>query len=65
MKSAEYIAWLERRELTHEAAGEALGVHKSTSSRWADGSVNIPRMAELAIEALEARWGNGRKRARA
>ena len=56
MKPAEYAAWLKRHELTHEAAGEALGVHKSTSSRWADGSVVIPMTVELAIEALEARW---------
>jgi hypothetical protein len=62
MKPAEYTAWLQRHELTHETAGEALGVHKSTSSRWADGSIKIPRMAELAIEALEARWKTGRKR---
>ena len=36
MKSADYRAWLER-ELTHEAAGRALGVHKSTSKRYGGG----------------------------
>ena len=56
MKSTEYTVWLERRELTHEAAGKALGVHKSTSSRYGDGSVENPLTVELAIEALEARW---------
>ncbi len=54
------LARLKRYDLTHEAAGEALGVHKSTSSRYADGSV-IPLMVELAIEAWQARWKRGRK----
>ena len=37
MKAADYRGWLERRELTHEAAGRALGVHKSTSKRYGAG----------------------------
>jgi hypothetical protein len=56
MTSKEYKAWLERYELTHEAAGKALGFHKSTSKRYGDGSLEIPLSIELAIEALEARW---------
>jgi hypothetical protein len=56
MKAAEYRVWLVRHELTHEAAGRALGFHKSTSKRYADGSVPVPLVVELAIEALEARW---------
>jgi Protein of unknown function (DUF1778) len=56
MKAAEYRAWLARHELTHEAAGKALGLHKSTSKRYGDGSIAIPLSIELAIEALEARW---------
>ena len=59
MKSADYRAWLERRELTHEAAGRAVGVRKSTSKRYGDGSIKIPLSIELAIEALEARWRRG------
>ena len=59
MKAAVYRGWLERRELTHEAAGRALGVHKSTSKRYGDGSIKIPLSIELAIEALEARWRRG------
>jgi hypothetical protein len=59
MKAADYRGWLERRELTHEAAGRALGVHKSTSKRYGDGSITIPLSIELAIEALEARWRRG------
>ena len=66
MKSREYRAWLERRALTHEAAGEALGVNKSTSKRYGDGSIKIPLSIELAIEALETRWQRtGRKARRA
>ena len=42
MKAADYRGWLERRELTHEAAGRALGVHKSTSKRYGDGSIRSP-----------------------
>ena len=56
MKATEYRAWLTLRELTHEAAGKALGIQKSTSKRYADGSIAIPRVVALAIEALEARW---------
>jgi hypothetical protein len=56
MKATEYRAWLARHELTHEAAGKALGFHKSTSKRYGDGSLKIPLSIELAIEALEARW---------
>jgi hypothetical protein len=39
-----------------EAAGDALGIHKSTSKRYDDESIEIPLSIELAIEALEARW---------
>jgi hypothetical protein len=56
MRAAEYRAWLDKRKLTHEAAGEMLGFSKATSSRYASGGIPIPRMLELAIEALEARW---------
>ena len=38
MKSTDYKVWLERHQLTHEAAGKALGVHKSTSKRYASGN---------------------------
>jgi hypothetical protein len=64
MKATDYRAWLDWHELRHEAAGKALGVHKSTSKRYADGSVKIPLKIELAIEALEAR-GQPESRARA
>jgi hypothetical protein len=56
MKASDYRAWREQRNLTHEAAGKALGIHKSTSKRFGDGSIKIPLTIELAIEALEARW---------
>ncbi|MGM4958123.1 hypothetical protein [Bradyrhizobium sp. 604_D8_N2_3] len=56
MKAAEYAKWLEQHQLTHEAAGETFGFSKSTSSRYANDIIPIPRMLELAIEALEARW---------
>jgi hypothetical protein len=40
-----------------KAPGEALGINKSTSKRYDDGSIPvIPLSIELAIEALEARW---------
>jgi hypothetical protein len=55
MNQTTYRAWLNRRGLTHEAAGILLGVNKSTSKRYADGSNKIPLAIELAIEALEAR----------
>ena len=64
MKSAEYKVWLERHQLTHEAAGKALGVSKSTSTRYGDGSNKIPLTIELAIEALETRWRRARRVAR-
>ena len=64
MKSTEYKVWLERHQLTHEAAGKALGVSKSTSKRYGDGSIKIPLTIELAIEALEARWRRARRVAR-
>ena len=36
MKSTDYKVWLERHQLTHEAAGKALGVQsKSTSNAMA------------------------------
>jgi hypothetical protein len=62
MKAADYTSWLKRRELTHEEAGRALGLSRATSSRYASGTTPIPKVVELAIEALEARWrGGGRK----
>jgi len=64
MKAAQYKTWLDRHQLTHEAAGQALGVHKSTSKRYGDGSIKIPLTIELAIEALEARWRRARRAAR-
>ena len=64
MKSTEYKLWLERHQLTHEAAGKALGVSKSTSTRYGDGSNKIPLTIELAIEALETRWRRARRVAR-
>ena len=64
MKSAEYKVWLERHQLTHEAAGTALGVSKSTSTHYGYGSIKIPLTIELAIEALEARWRRARRVAR-
>ena len=54
MKAADYRGWLERRELTHEAAGRALGVHKSTSKRYGDGSITSPLSIELARGAGSA-----------
>ena len=60
----EYKVWLERHQLTHEAAGKALGVSKSTSTRYGDGSNKIPLTIELAIEALETRWRRARRVAR-
>ena len=62
MKAAEFRAWMERHALTHEAAGAALGVHKSTSYRYSEGSIERPLAIELAIEALETRWGKRVKR---
>ncbi len=59
MKSAEYKVWLERHQLTYEAAGKALGVSKSTSTRYGDGSIKIPLTIELAIEALAGRADDG------
>jgi hypothetical protein len=64
MNRTQYRAWLDRHQLTHEAAGKALGVHKSTSKRYGDGSMKIPLTIELAIEALEARWRRARRVAR-
>ena len=64
MKSTKYKLWLERHQLTHEAAGKALGVSKSTSTRYGDGSNKIPLTIELAIEALETRWRRARRVAR-
>ena len=65
MKAADYRGWLERRELTHEAAGRALGVHKSTSKRYGDGSIKIPLSIELAIEARKRDGGAAAGGARA
>ena len=56
MTSKEYRAWQTRRALSHEAAGRALGVNRSTSMRYSDGTLEVPHVVELAIEALEARW---------
>jgi hypothetical protein len=64
MKATQYRAWLDRHELTHEAAGKALGIHKSSSKRYGDGSMKIPLAIKLAIEALEARWRRARRVAR-
>jgi hypothetical protein len=64
MKSTDYKVWLERHQLTHEAAGKALGVNKSTSKRYGDGSIKVPLTIERAIEVPEARWRRARRVAR-
>ncbi|MGO4677917.1 YlcI/YnfO family protein [Bosea sp. 2YAB26] len=53
MRATEYRAWLDLHALTHEAAGRALRVHKSTSKRYSDGTIEIPLTIALAIAALD------------
>ena len=65
MKATEYRAWLTQHELTHEAAGRALGFNRSTSMRYSDGTLEIPPVVALAIEALEARWRGKRRKTEA
>lgn len=63
MQPKRFIQWMTDYDLNLKTAGEALGLHEGSISRYRNGVIPIPTMAELAIETLERRWqAQGRRR---
>lgn len=58
MDTAELASIRKHLDLTHEALGRLLGVHRITVQRWEKGECRIPRTTALALSALKAK---GRK----
>lgn len=47
--------WRERMNLSQVQLAKALGVHVITVARWETDARPIPKMLDLALEALEGR----------
>lgn len=55
MTPANLTAWMTRLGLNKAQAASSLGIARTTLNRYLDGDSPIPRLVELACEALERR----------
>lgn len=55
MTNDDLRAWQTRHRYTGSALARALDVHPSTVQRWRDGTLPVPTVVTLALEALAAR----------
>jgi len=55
MTPATLTAWMNRLGFNKAQACASLGIARTTLDRYLDGSSPIPRLVELACEALEKR----------
>jgi hypothetical protein len=58
MTPSTLTAWMTRLEYNKSEAAEALGIARTTLDRYLAGSVAIPRVVELACEAV---WLRGER----
>lgn len=56
MSPADFLAWRRRLGLTQHQAAEALGMSRAMIANYEGEKYPIPRVVELACEALEARF---------
>lgn len=55
MSPQELRSWRARMGMTQAALAAALGLGLRTVTGWERGEAAVPRLAQLAIEAIEAR----------
>jgi predicted transcriptional regulator len=55
MTAADFRAWLDRHELRNVDAAPLLGLHKTTVSRYATGSLPIPETVAAHCRTLDGR----------
>jgi transcriptional regulator with XRE-family HTH domain len=64
MRRRELQAARHRLGLSQEALAKALGVTRSAVAKWEGGTLSVPTMVALAVEALERRAAGGSKQRR-
>jgi hypothetical protein len=52
MTDAELCAWMSDHGNSLSTLAGELGVHKRTVGRWRSGELPVPRMTELALQAI-------------
>lgn len=55
MTNQEFKSWRTRRGFSQGKLAKALGVRSMTVARWEWGTIRIPALLPLALEALENR----------
>jgi len=55
MNGSDLKKWRQKRGITQEDLGRALGVDRVTVNRWERETRSIPSFLPLALEALESR----------
>ncbi len=59
MTNSEFKNWRKKWELSQGKLAKALGVRSMTVARWEWGTIRIPALLPLALEALEHRLKKG------
>ncbi|HYG28707.1 MAG TPA: helix-turn-helix transcriptional regulator [Allosphingosinicella sp.] len=57
MPAADFRAWMERHDLTRDAAAEALGLSRRTIGYYLSGEQPVPKTVMLATEGYDGRLG--------
>jgi DNA-binding transcriptional regulator YiaG len=62
MTNQDFKNWRKTRGLSQGKLAKVLGVRSMTVARWEWGTIRIPALLPLALEALEHRLSKGEKK---